>query len=135
MSIQKTVDTVSERRVRLYQQRQGAAKVISSILTTVGAVEAISQGTAVRGMLTIIAGMSLEKEENDPGRTTCLAGLAVLVPAVFKAFYYERDVARTSTEAFILALKAACVFMLLRLLFMGRRLRQLNKLQQPKEVD
>lgn len=135
MSIHQYVETISERRVRLYQQRQAATKIASSILTTIGAVEAISQGTAVRGMLTVITGLALEREEKDPSRTTCLAGLILFGPAVFRAFVYEREASKTALEGFLLAIKASCIIMLLRVLFMSRRLRQLHKLQQPKEID
>ena len=129
------METISERRVRLFQHRHGAAKVISSILTTIGAVEAVSEGTAILGLSTVVVGLAIEKEQKDPTRFSSLMGLALICPSVISAFINRKNiVARTATEAFLLSLKVSCVFMLLRLLFMGRRLRQLGELKQPKEL-
>jgi hypothetical protein len=129
--MEEEVESISQRRVRLYQKRQGAAGVISSILTTIGAVEAISEGTRIFGILTVIFGLVLEKERKDPSRLTSLVSLAIVSPPVFSTIFNGSYYKKTSTEAFLLALKCCCILMLLRLLFMGRRLRQLGEVQKP----
>jgi len=128
-------ESVSQRRVKLYRMRQGATRVISSILTTVGAMEAISEGTMVNGLFTVVAGLALEREVKDPGRTTSLFALSLLLPTLVSVFTNREKTIRSTMDAFVITMKAACSLMLLRLLFMGRRLRQLRDLQKPKELE
>jgi len=127
-------ETISDRRVKLYRMREGAAHTIGSILTATGAVEALSENTSMRGVASVIVGLALEREAKDPSWFTSMLVLPVVAPAVWKVYKGSRVELTSAIEAFVLALKCACFYMTLRLLFMSRRLRQLGDLQRPKEL-
>ena len=129
------VESVSDRRVRLYHLREGAARTLSSILTATGAVEALNEKTAIRGVFSVIVGLALEKDAKDPRFFTTAMVLPAVVPAVFKLFQADGRDLTSAIEAFVIALKCACFYMTLRLLFMSRRLRQLGELKKLKEVE
>ena len=132
---QQQSETISERRVRLYHSRESAARSISSILTTTGAVEALSEQTSLQGVASVVVGLYLERNAKDPSNLSALAVLPVVLPAVYRAFNVPKEHLVSAAQAFIIALKGFCLFLAVRLLFMNRRLRQLGELQAPKDID
>ena len=128
------IETISERRVQLFKNREAAAKTLSSLLTTIGTVEAFSQGTSINGILLIVVGVALGKEKKDVSRLTSILALCLTGPAVF-TFFSQKSSSNSGVYAFIISLKSFSVFLLLRLLFMGRRLRQLGELSKYKTIS
>ena len=127
-------ESISDKRVRMINERQGEARLVASILTTVGAVEAVQTESVVSGLISVAVGLALEKQQRNPSTLLSWLAFAVAITPVAKLWsgrgYSTMTV--TATQGFQLALKTSCALMALHLLFIGRRLRQLGEVQKSK---
>lgn len=132
---QSQIESISERRVRMYRTRESIANSVASVLTTTGAVEALSAQTSLQGIAALLVGLYLEKNAKDPGTLSLLLVIPVVFPSLYRAYNIPKEELVSAMQAFIFALKGYCFVNAFRLLFIGRRLRQLGAIRNQKDVD
>jgi hypothetical protein len=125
-------EDISTERMQMLDNRYRATGLICRILTSVGAVELVSESRAVGGLLSIIIGLILEKQRIHPQLSTCLAACVVggIFPVLraWRSFKLDKIII-SSAEGFQLALQAASGILALYVIFIGRRLKQLDELR------
>lgn len=126
-----TAENVSEKRVRMINERRGVARVAASILTTIGAVEAVNNDSTVSGLLTVAIGLTMDRQQKDPSSlVSWFAFVAAVTPMAKIWFSRNFDKNMSAAQGFQTALKTSCALMVLHLLMLGRRIRQLGDLEK-----
>ena len=124
-------EAISEERMEMLRVRHEAATLACRILTTVGAAELVGSSSWARGLVELAVGLALERQRSNPSR---LLGVLALVfggvlPLV-SAWVSRRNKVFSSGDAFQLVLQAAVAVSSARVLFLGRRLKQLEELKR-----
>jgi hypothetical protein len=116
-------DELSERRISLHKERNNLIVLSYSLIRWIGCVDLSVTGNFLIGVLSVGSGYCISKE---PSNFQIICAIVLNSPF---AFIPSRE-NRTSFNTFIVALRLSCIFFLLRVLFLGRRLKQLGEISK-----